>query len=160
MPSKIIKEFKEFAIKGNMVELAIGVIIGGAFSKVITSIVNDVVMPPIGLLLGRVNFRDLFISLNGTYYESLDKAKEAGAPTLNYGLFINTMLDFFIVALVIFLAVKQLNRFRRKQEDKPEPKKNTVECPECLSEIPDRAVRCKYCTARQEPVIERKQLTN
>jgi large conductance mechanosensitive channel len=160
MPNKIVKEFKEFAMKGNMIELAIGVIIGGAFGKVVTSIVNDVVMPPIGLLLGRVNFTDLFVSLNGVDYPNLAAAKQAGAPTLNYGLFINTLLDFFIVALVIFIVVKQLNRFRKKQEEKAEPKKNTVECPECLSEIPERAVRCKYCTARLEPAVEKKQLTN
>ncbi|MCR8629676.1 MULTISPECIES: large conductance mechanosensitive channel protein MscL [Paenibacillus] len=156
----MLKEFKEFAMKGNMIELAIGVIIGGAFGKVVTSIVNDIVMPPIGLLLGRVDFKELFISLNGVHYESLAKAKEATAPTLNYGLFINTILDFLIVAFVIFIAVKQLNRLRKKQQDKPEPKKIMVECPECLSEIPEQAVRCKYCTARQEPALEKKQLTN
>ncbi|WP_181956648.1 large conductance mechanosensitive channel protein MscL [Paenibacillus piri] len=156
----MLKEFKEFAMKGNMIELAIGVIIGGAFGKVVTSIVNDVVMPPIGLLLGRVNFSDLFVSLNGTSYSSIAEAKAAGAPTLNYGLFINTLLDFLIVSFVIFIAVKQVNRFRRKQDDKPEPKKDTVECPECLSEIPERAVRCKYCTARLEPSVDKKQLTN
>ncbi|WP_171654791.1 large conductance mechanosensitive channel protein MscL [Paenibacillus foliorum] len=156
----MIKEFKEFAMKGNMIELAIGVIIGGAFGKVVTSIVNDIVMPPIGLLLGRVNFTDLFISLNGVSYPNLAEAKKAGAPTLNYGLFINTILDFLIVAFVIFIAVKQLNRLRKKQQDKPEPKMKMVECPECLSEIPEHAVRCKYCTAKLEPSLEKKQLTN
>jgi large conductance mechanosensitive channel len=150
MASKIFKEFKEFAMKGNMIELAIGVIIGGAFGKVVTSIVNDIVMPPIGLILGRVKFTDLFFSLNGNYYKTLEEAKTAGAPTLNYGLFINTMLDFLIVSFVIFLSVKQLNRFRRKQEDNPDPKKLTKECPECLSEIPKPAARCKYCTAKLE----------
>lgn len=150
MPTKMIKEFKEFAMKGNMIDLAIGVIIGGAFGKVVTSIVNDVVMPPIGLLLGKVNFSDLFISLNGKHYDSLAAAKEAGAATLNYGLFINTLLDFLIVSFVIFITVKQLNRLRKKQEEKPEPKKETKECPECLSEIPKLAVRCKYCTAYVE----------
>jgi len=160
MASKLIKEFKEFAMKGNMIELAIGVIIGGAFGKVVTSIVNDVVMPPIGLLLGRVNFSELFISLNGTSYASLAEAKEAAAPTLNYGLFINNILDFLIVALVIFMVVKQLNRFRKKQEEKPEPKKSTAECPECLSEIPEKATRCKYCTAKLEPAFDKQQLTN
>ncbi|OMF03991.1 mechanosensitive ion channel protein MscL [Paenibacillus sp. FSL H7-0331] len=162
MASKIIKEFKEFALKGNMIELAIGVIIGGAFGKVVTSIVNDIVMPPIGLLLGRVNFSELFISLNGTHYENLAKAKEASAPTLNYGLFINNALDFLIVAAVIFIAVKQLNRLRKKQENQPAPKKQTKDCPECLSEIPEKAVRCKYCTAKQEvPMSDRRpELTN
>ncbi|MFH5182156.1 large conductance mechanosensitive channel protein MscL [Paenibacillus sp. TAB 01] len=146
----MIKEFKEFAMKGNMIDLAIGVIIGGAFGKVVTSIVNDVVMPPIGLLLGKVNFADLFISLDGKHYESLAAAKGAGAATLNYGLFINTLLDFLIVSFVIFITVKQLNRLRKKQEEKPDPKKETKECPECLSEIPKLAVRCKYCTAYVE----------
>jgi large conductance mechanosensitive channel len=144
---KIFKEFKEFAIKGNMVELAIGVIIGAAFSKVVTSIVNDLVMPPVGLLLGRVSFTDLFISLDGKSYASLAEAKAAAAPTLNYGIFINTLLDFLIVAFVIFIAVKQLNRFRKKQEAKPDPKSGLRSCPECLSEIPREAVRCKYCTS-------------
>ncbi|NTZ17103.1 large conductance mechanosensitive channel protein MscL [Paenibacillus sp. JMULE4] len=147
MASRLLKEFKEFAIKGNMIELAIGVIIGAAFGKVVTSIVNDVIMPPIGLLLGRVNFSDLFISLDRVSYTSLKQAQEAGAPTLNYGLFINNLLDFLIVAFVIFIAVKQLNRLRRKEESKPEPEANTKECPECLSDIPLKAVRCKYCTA-------------
>ncbi|WP_311764849.1 large-conductance mechanosensitive channel protein MscL [Paenibacillus agricola] len=158
----MIKEFKEFAMKGNMIELAIGVIIGGAFGKVVTSIVNDIVMPPIGLLLGRVNFSGLFVSLNGVPYESLEIAKKANAPTLNYGLFINTVLDFLIVALVIFFSVKQLNRLRKKQEVPPAPKKNTKDCPECLSEIPEKAVRCKYCTARLEMTASdrRPELTN
>lgn len=151
MASKIIKEFKEFAIKGNMVDLAIGVIIGGAFSKVVTSIVNDIVMPPIGLLLNRVNFSDLYISLNGKSYENLAAAKADSAPILNVGVFINTMLDFLIVSFVIFITVKQLNRLRKKQEEKPDPKKETKECPECLSDIPKQAVRCKFCTAYVEP---------
>ncbi|WP_426448774.1 large-conductance mechanosensitive channel protein MscL [Paenibacillus sp. S-38] len=148
MASKFIKEFKEFAIKGNMIELAIGVIIGGAFGKVVTSIVNDLVMPPIGLLLGRVNFKDLYIALNGTHYPTLAQAQENKVVTLNYGLFVSTLLDFLIVAFVIFIAVKQLNRLRRKEEAKPDPKANIQECPECLSEIPRKASRCKYCTAQ------------
>ncbi|WP_249866483.1 large conductance mechanosensitive channel protein MscL [Paenibacillus konkukensis] len=148
----MIKEFKEFAMKGNMIDLAIGVIVGGAFGKVVTSIVNDVVMPPIGLLLGKVNFSDLFVSLDGNSYASLAEAKAAGAPTLNIGVFINTLLDFLIVSFVIFIVVKQLNRLRKKQDDKPvDPKKETKECPECLSEIPKQAIRCKYCTAYVEP---------
>jgi large conductance mechanosensitive channel len=147
MASKLYKEFKEFAVKGNMIDLAVGVIIGGAFGKVVTSIVNDILMPPIGLLMGKVNFTDLFVSLNGTDYPNLADAKAAGAPTLNYGLFINNMIDFLIVAFVIFMVVKQLNRFRRKAEAKPEVKAETKPCPECLSDIPKLAVRCKYCTS-------------
>jgi large conductance mechanosensitive channel len=160
MSSKIIKEFKEFAIKGNMLELAIGVIIGGAFGKVVTSVVNDVVMPPIGLLLGRVSFSELFIPLNGKPYASMTEAKLDGAPTLNYGLFINSVLDFLIVSAVIFLAVKQMNRLRRKQEEKPDPKSQMRECPECLSEIPKLAVRCKYCTAKLQQPNEPTHLAN
>lgn len=148
MASKLYKEFKEFAVKGNMIDLAVGVIIGGAFGKVVTSIVNDILMPPVGLLLGRVNFAELFISLNGTSYPSLKDAKDAGAPTLNYGLFINNLLDFLIVAFVIFMVIKQLNRFRRKEEAKPpEPKAETKVCPDCLSDIPKKATRCKFCTS-------------
>lgn len=133
-----------------MIDLAVGVIIGGAFGKVVTSIVNDVVMPPIGLLLGQVDFQDLFISLNGQHYDTLEQAKQASAPTLNYGLFISTLLDFFIVSFVIFIAVKQMNRLRReKKEEQPDPKAGLKECAECLSEIPEKAKRCKYCTAEQ-----------
>lgn len=147
----MLKEFKEFAMKGNMIDLAIGVIIGGAFGKVVTSIVNDLIMPPIGLLLGKVDFTNLFISLNGTSYDTLKEAKDAAAPTLNLGLFINTLLDFLIVAFVIFMVVKQLNRLRRKKEDAPKPVASKT-CPECLSDIPIAAKRCKFCTS---PVEER-----
>ncbi|WP_248930809.1 large-conductance mechanosensitive channel protein MscL [Paenibacillus hamazuiensis] len=146
----MFKEFKEFAMKGNIIELAIGVIVGGAFGKVVTSVVNDVVMPPIGLLLGKVNFTDLFLPLDGKSYESLSAAKAAGAPTLNYGVFINTMLDFLIVSFVIFITFKQLNRLRKKEDKPAEPEAKVKECPECLSEIPKLATRCKYCTAVQE----------
>lgn len=150
-----LKEFKEFAVKGNMVDLAVGVIIGGAFGKVVTSIVNDVIMPPLGLLLGRVNFTDLFVSLNGESYPSLDKAKEAGAPTLNYGLFLNNVLDFLIVAFVIFLVVKQMNRLRKRNKEEAPAKPSTKVCPECRSDIPLEAVRCKYCTSQvaKEPAV-------
>ncbi|MEK8131282.1 large conductance mechanosensitive channel protein MscL [Paenibacillus filicis] len=143
----MMKEFKEFAMKGNMVDLAIGVIIGGAFGKVVTSIVNDVIMPPIGLLLGKVPFKDLFLSLDGNHYNTIKDAQAAGVATLNYGQFISTLIDFLIVAFVIFMVVKQLNRFRKKEEPKPAPKPEVKECPECLSEIPVKASRCKYCTA-------------
>lgn len=146
----MLKEFKEFAMKGNMIDLAIGVIIGGAFGKVVTSIVNDLIMPPIGLLLGKVDFTNLFISLNGTSYDTLKEAKDVAAPTLNYGQFINTALDFLIVAFVIFMVVKQLNRLRRKKEEPPKPAGKT--CPECLSDIPLAAKRCKFCTS---PIDER-----
>lgn len=144
----MIKEFKDFAFKGNMVDLAVGVIIGGAFGKVVTSIVNDLIMSPIGALLGKVNFTDRFIALDGKHYETLLKAKEANAPTFNYGSFITTMLDFLIVAFVIFLVVKQLYRFRKKDEAPAAP--TTKTCPHCISDVPIKATRCKFCTAELE----------
>ena len=108
----MFKEFREFAVKGNMVDMAVGIIVGAAFGKVVTSLVNDIIMPPIGMLLGKVDFKSLFINLSSTPYESLADAEKAGAPVIRYGLFINTALDFLIVAFVIFLAIKQLNRLR------------------------------------------------
>ncbi|MFD0696086.1 large conductance mechanosensitive channel protein MscL [Paenibacillus sp. GCM10027628] len=142
----MLKEFKDFAFKGNMVDLAVGVIIGGAFGKVITSIVNDLIMPPIGLLLGKVKFNDLFISLNGKHYDNLAAATAASAPTFNYGQFISTFLDFLIVAFVIFLVVKQLSKFRKKEAPK-EKAPATKTCPYCVSDIPVQATRCKFCTS-------------
>jgi large conductance mechanosensitive channel len=141
----MLKEFKAFAMRGNVVDLAIGVIIGGAFGKIVTSFVNDIIMPPIGLLLGDVNFADLFVALDGKAYESLAKAQEAGAPTLNYGAFINTIIDFIIIAFVIFLLVKQINRLTPK----PAPalaEPTTKECPYCFTTIPIKATRCPHCT--------------
>jgi len=140
----MLKEFKEFAIKGNMIDLAIAVILGGAFGKIITSLVNDIIMPPLGLLLGNVNFTDLFVSLNGTKYASLADAQAAGAATLNYGLFINTIIDFLIVAFIIFLIVKQINRMKRA----PVPAgPTTKDCPYCYTQIPIPATRCPNCTS-------------
>jgi large conductance mechanosensitive channel len=139
----MLKEFKEFAIKGNMIDLAFAVIIGGAFGKIITSLVNDIFMPLIGQLLGNVNFTDLFISLSGTKYASLADAQTAGAATLNYGVFINTIIDFVIVAFIIFLIVKQINRMNRA----PAPAPTTKECPHCFTQIPIPATRCPNCTS-------------
>jgi large conductance mechanosensitive channel len=145
----MLKEFKEFAFKGNMVDLAVGVIIGAAFGKVVTSIVNDLVMPPIGLLLGKVKFNDLFISLNGEHYDTLNEAAAASAPTINYGQFISNFLDFLIVTFVIFIVIRQLQKFRKKGE--PEAKDPvTKDCPHCMSEIPIKATRCKFCTSELE----------
>ena len=142
------KEFKTFIMRGNVLDLAIGIIIGGAFGKIISSFVNDIIMPPIGLLLGKVNFSDLFVDLSGGGYESLAAAKEAGAPTLNYGLFINTVIDFLIVAFVIFLVVKQINKLQAigKKEEAPAAP-TTKECPHCFSTIPIKATRCPNCTS-------------
>jgi large conductance mechanosensitive channel len=142
----MLKEFKEFAMKGNVVDLAIGVIIGGAFGKIVTSLVNDVIMPPIGLLLGNVDFSNLFINLSGGEYASLAQAQEAGAVTINYGMFLNTIIDFLIVAFVIFLLIRQMNKLQKPKEEKPaEP--TTKECPYCLSTIPIKATRCPACTS-------------
>jgi large conductance mechanosensitive channel len=145
----MLKEFKEFALRGNVVDLAIGIIIGGAFGKIVSSFVSDILMPPIGLLLGNVDFSSLFINLSGGRYESLAAAQEAGAATINYGLFISTVIDFVIVAFAIFLLVRQVNRLQRKEEEEPtEP--TTKECPYCLSEIPIGATRCPHCTSELE----------
>ena len=140
----MLKEFKKFITRGNVIDLAIGVIIGAAFGKIVTSFVNDILMPPIGLLLGRVNFTDLFITLSGEAYATLEEAQAAGAATINYGVFINTIIDFLIVAFVIFLVVKQVNRLK-----KPEPvaEPTTKDCPYCLSAIPIKATRCPHCTS-------------
>lgn len=142
----MLKEFKEFAIKGNVIDMAVGIVIGAAFGKIVSSFVADVLMPPIGLLLGKVDFSNLFISLSGKHYDSLKEAKDAGAATLNYGLFLNTMLDFTIVAFAIFLLVKQINRLRAAPPGPP-PLVTTKECPRCISTIPIKATRCPQCTS-------------
>ncbi|HPR64444.1 MAG TPA: large conductance mechanosensitive channel protein MscL [Thermoanaerobaculia bacterium] len=142
----MIKEFKEFAMRGNVMDMAIGIILGAAFGKIISSFVNDILMPPLGKLIGGVDFSNLFISLSGGEYATLDAAKEAGAATINYGIFINTVLDFLIVAFAIFLVVRQMNRLKRKEEAPPaEP--TTKACPKCCTDIPIKAVRCPHCTS-------------
>ncbi len=146
------KEFREFAMRGNVIDLAIGIIIGAAFGKVVTSLVNDVIMPPLGLVLGHVDFSNLFINLSGTPYPTLAAAKAAGAPTINYGLFINTIIDFLIVALAIFLIVRGINRLRREP---PPPTPTTRNCPYCLTSMPLAATRCPACTSTVEPAAAR-----
>ncbi|MCI0416205.1 large conductance mechanosensitive channel protein MscL [bacterium] len=141
---KLIKEFREFAARGNVVDLAVAVIMGGAFGKIVTSFVNDVIMPPVGLILGNVNFSNLFISLSGKY-ETLEEAKKAGAATINYGVFLQTVLDFLIVAFVMFLLVKQINRLRAGAEVPPP---STKDCPYCIANIPLKATRCPQCTSQ------------
>ena len=141
----MLKEFKEFAMRGNVVDMAIGIIIGAAFGKIISSFVADILMPPLGLLLGKVDFSSLFVSLSGTY-PSLAAAKAAGAPTLNYGLFLNTVIDFLIVAFAIFLLVKQINRLTAKPAPAP-PAPPTKDCPYCASAISIKATRCPHCTS-------------
>lgn len=140
----MFKEFKEFALKGNLIDLAVGFILGGAFSKLVSSIVADIMMPPIGMLLGKLDFSNLFLSLSGQAYPSLAAAKAAGAATLNYGLFINQVIDFTIVAFVLFIVIKQVNRLKRQ----PAPSSPTTkECPFCLSSVPIKATRCPHCTS-------------
>lgn len=140
----MLKEFKEFALRGNVLDMAIGIIIGAAFGKIVTSLVSDVLMPPLGLLLGKVDFSSLFLNLSGTPQPSLAAAKAAGAPTINYGVFLQTMFDFIIIAFVIFMLVKQVNRLK-KPEAPAVP--TTKECPQCLSTIPIKATKCAHCTS-------------
>jgi large conductance mechanosensitive channel len=142
----ITKEFRDFAARGNVIDLAVGVIIGAAFGKIVTSLVNDVIMPPIGLVLGHVDFSNLFISLSGAHYDSVAAAKQAGAPTINYGLFINNVIDFLIVAFVIFMLVHQINRFVKRPETP-----STKDCPCCCSAIPVKAIKCPHCTVDIKP---------
>ena len=142
--NSVLKEFKEFAFKGNMIDLAFAVILGGAFGKIITSLVNDIIMPLIGQLLGNVNFADLFISLSGTKYASLADAQAAGAATFNYGVFINTIIDFLIVAFIIFLIGKQRNRLKKAPA---RAEMTTKECPFGSAQTPIPATRCPNCTS-------------
>lgn len=141
----MFKEFKEFAMKGNVVDLAVGLIMGASFGSIVTSLVNDVIMPPIGLLLGKVNFSSLFVNLSSTVYTSLEEAKAAGAPTINYGIFINTILNFLIVAIVMFFVIRGMNRLRKPEAPAAVPE--TIECPYCLSKVPKGARKCAHCTS-------------
>lgn len=141
----MLQEFKKFIMRGNVIDLAVAVIIGAAFNSIVQSLVNDVIMPPIGLLLGGVDFSNLFINLSGESYESLAAAQEAGAPTINYGLFINNVISFVIVAFVVFLIVRQLNKLTAKKEEPKPP--STKTCPVCQTEIPIEAKRCPNCTS-------------
>jgi large conductance mechanosensitive channel len=140
----MLKEFRDFAMRGSVLDLAVGIIIGAAFTTIVQSFVNDILMPPIGLLLGGVDFGNLFISLNGTAYPSLAAAQEAGAPTINYGLFINNVINFLIVAFVVFLIIRQVNKLRRPAPAAP----TTKECPYCYTNIPIKATRCPECTSQ------------
>jgi large conductance mechanosensitive channel len=140
----MLKEFKEFVARGNVMDMAVGIIIGAAFGKIVTSFVGDVLMPPQGMILGKVDFSNLFISLSGQHFDSLKAAKEAGAATLNYGLFINTILDFLIVAFVIFLLIRQINKLKRAEAPAPPA---TKDCPYCCSAVPRAATKCAHCTS-------------
>jgi large conductance mechanosensitive channel len=140
----VLKEFKEFAMRGNVLDLAIGVIIGAAFGKIVSSLVDDIFMPPIGRLLGRVDFSNLFINLGDKSYDTLAAAKAAGAPTLNYGNFINTVINFLIVAFCVFLVVRSVNKWMPK----PAAPVTTRECPQCAMPIPLAAKKCGHCTSQ------------
>ncbi|HWQ70228.1 MAG TPA: large-conductance mechanosensitive channel protein MscL [Patescibacteria group bacterium] len=142
----MLKEYKEFAMRGNVVDMAIGIVIGAAFGKIISSFVSDILMPPIGLLVGKVDFSSLFVDLSGDAHSTLAVAKAAGAATINYGVFLNTVFDFLIVAFAIFLLIRQINRITRKPETAPVAP-TTKACPHCLSNIHLEATRCAYCTS-------------
>ncbi len=144
---KFFGEFREFAVKGSFIDLAVGVIIGTSFNGVVNSLVKDIVLPPIGLILNRVDFSNLFISLNRHYYSSIAEAQKVGAPTINYGLFVNTLISFIITALAVFVMVRWMNRLRRKREAGEAATSTTKACPFCLSDIPLRATRCSHCTS-------------
>ncbi len=144
---RLLKEFREFAIKGNVIDLAVGVIIGGAFGKITTSLVNDMMMPLLSMLNGKVDFTNLFITIGSGDFATLAEAEIAGVPTINYGIFINNIIQFIIMAFVIFVFIRQINRFKRKEE-----KESTVlkECTFCTTSIPFRAAKCPYCTSNLE----------
>ncbi len=144
----MLKDFKEFAMRGNVLDMAIGVIIGAAFGKIITSLVGDILMPFIGLVLGKLDFSNLFIDLSGSHYPTIAAAKQAGAATINYGLFLNTVIDFVIVAFVVFLLVRQVNRMRPAP---PPPPASTRDCPYCLMAVPLKSSRCGHCTSELKP---------
>ena len=151
------KEFKEFAIKGNVVDMAVGIIIGAAFGTIIKSLVSDIIMPPIGLLLGNVDFSELFILLKVGVkalppYNTLAEAQAAGAVTMNYGVFINNVISFLIVAFAIFMVIKGINSLKRKEQEIPPQAPTTKDCPYCLSKISLIATRCPMCTSQLEPV--------
>ncbi len=147
----MLKEFRDFAMRGNVIDLAVGIIIGAAFGKIVSSLVDDVLMPPLGLVLGRVDFSSLFLSLSGQHYDSIAAAKAAGAATLNYGLFINAVVNFLIVAFAVFILVRQVNHWPAKfapTKDQAPPSPAAKDCPYCLSSIPLKATRCPHCTSQ------------
>lgn len=141
----MIKEFKEFIVKGNVMDMAVGIIIGAAFGKIVTSLVEDVIMPPIGFLLGKIDFSNLYVNLSGQPWDSLDAAMAAGAPVIRYGIFLNQTISFIIVAFAVFMMIKAVNRLRKQEETAEEAAEKT--CPFCQTDIPIAAVRCPHCTS-------------
>jgi large conductance mechanosensitive channel len=142
------KEFRDFAVRGNVVDMAVGIIIGAAFGKIVASLVGDLIMPVVGKVTGGLDFSGMFVALDGKEYESLAAAKEAGAATLNYGMFLTTVVDFVIIAFVIFLMIKQVNRLKKEA---PPPPPNTRDCPQCAMAVPKLAKRCGHCTSELKP---------
>jgi large conductance mechanosensitive channel len=145
----LLKEFKEFVMRGNVLDMAVGIVIGIAFGGIVNSIVNDVIMPPIGLILGNVDFSNLFINLSAKSFSSLAEAKSAGAPVIAYGTFLNTVVNFLIVAFVLFVVIRVFNQFRRKE---PTAAPTTKDCPYCFTEIPIQAIRCPHCTSELKTI--------
>lgn len=141
----MLKDFKEFAMRGSVVDMAVGIILGAAFGKVVTSMVTDILMPPIGMFLGHVDFSNFFISLSGTHYDTMATAKKAGAAVIAYGMFINAVFEFLIVAFAVYLVIRQINRLRKPAPAPPIPE--TKDCPYCVSSIPLKATRCPQCTS-------------
>lgn len=146
----MLKEFKEFAMRGNVVDMAVGIIIGAAFGTIVRSLVDDIIMPPIGLFLGGVDFSDIFITLSGGTYASLAEAKAAGAATMNIGVFINNVISFIIVAFAVFVLIRIINQLKRSEEQGAVPAPTTKSCPYCITSIPLKATRCPACTAQIE----------
>jgi large conductance mechanosensitive channel len=148
----MLKEFKAFIMRGNVLDLAIAVIIGGVFGKIVTSLVNDILMPPIGLILGKVDFSNLYLNLSDASFATLADAQKAGVPIVKYGAFINTIIDFLIVSFIIFLVVRSANRLQKRLQEEPKAAPSTKECPYCISTIPIKATRCAHCTAELKGV--------
>ena len=146
----MLKEFKEFAMRGNVVDMAVGIIIGGAFGTIVKSLVSDVLMPPIGLLLGNVNFSNMFLTLKGGDvagpYATPEAAADAGAVTVNYGMFIDNIISFLIVAFAVFMLIRSINRLKKKEEEAPPPP-DKKDCPFCFTSVPIKATRCPHCTS-------------
>ncbi|MGL5868510.1 large conductance mechanosensitive channel protein MscL [Clostridium chrysemydis] len=153
------KDFKEFAMTGNVVDMAIGVVVGGAFGKIVTSLVNDIIMPLVGLLVGKIDFSNLYINLSGKEYPSLQAAKAAGAATINYGMFLNNLINFLIIAFSIFFAIRQLGKIRSLTSKNEEEvvEETEKECPFCFSKINIEATRCPHCTSILKESAELKE---
>jgi len=143
----VLNEFKTFALKGSVVDLSVGIIIGAAFNNIVNSLVKDIVMPPLGLLLGRVDFAELYLNLGQDQYESLSAAQAAGAPTINYGIFINSLIGFLVTALAVFFLIKLINKLRKQEEKSPKPTPTTTPCPYCFNQVSLKATRCPFCTS-------------